>query len=359
MKLPQLKIGDLVAELPIVLGGMGIGISGSKLAAAFANEGGIGVISGVNIGYNEPDFKTNHFMANLRALRREIKKAKADCSQGLIGVNFMVAMNRYKDYVRAAVDEGVDLIVSGAGLPLDLPEFVKGSKTKIVPIVSSARAAGLIAKVWDKNYQVIPDAVVIEGVEAGGHLGFKPDEITAGKFSLKDTLRDVLNVLKPYEEKYQKEVPVIIGGGIYTGEQIAEYLEAGASGVQMSTRFVATQECDAAQAFKDMYINAQKEDVEIIVSPVGMPGRALNNKFLQRLKEGIRPKIQNCSNCLKTCNPETTPYCISQALICAAQGNVDDGVVFCGSNVYKVDKMSTVKQILHELVTEAEKRYKQ
>ena len=358
MKLPNLKIGDLIAETPIVLGAMGIGVSGSRLAAAFANQGGIGVISGVNIGYNEPDFSTNHFMANIRALRREIRKAKEESFKGVVGVNFMVAMNKYKEYVKAAVEERIDIIMSGAGLPLDLPQFVKGSKTKIVPIVSSAKAANLITKVWDKDYQVIPDAIVIEGMEAGGHLGFKLKDITAGSFSLKDTLMEVLNVMKPFEEKYQKQVPVIIGGGIYKGADIAEYIEAGASAVQMSTRFVATEECDAAQEFKDMYIKAQKEDVEIIQSPVGMPGRAINNNFLEKLKEGIRPQIEKCSNCLKACNIEKTPYCISEALINAVRGNTKDGLIFCGSNVYRVNKMETVKQIFNELVTEAEKYYK-
>ena len=207
MKLPKLIIGDLIADTPIVLGAMGIGVSGSRLAAAFANQGGIGVISGVNIGYNESDFETNHFMANLRALRNEIRKAKQNSLSGAIGVNFMVAMNKYKEYVKAAVEERVDIIMSGAGLPLDLPEFVKGSRTKIVPIVSSAKAANLIAKVWDKDYQVIPDAVVIEGIEAGGHLGFKTKELAANTFDLKATLLEVIEVMKPYEEKYQQTVP--------------------------------------------------------------------------------------------------------------------------------------------------------
>lgn len=286
MKLPKLKIGELIADTPLVLGAMGIGVSGSRLAAAFANEGGIGVISGVNIGYNEPDFETNHFLANIRALKREIRKAKENSNRGAIGVNFMVAMNKYREYVKAAVEERVDIIMSGAGLPLELPEFVKGSKTKIAPIVSSAKAANLIAKIWDKDYQVIPDAVVIEGIEAGGHLGFKTKEIAENNFSLKKTLLEVIEVMKPYEEKYHKKVPVIIGGGIYTGTEIAEYIEAGASAVQMSTRFVATEECDAALEFKQMYIHAEKKDVEIIVSPVGMPGRAINNNFLEKLRSG-------------------------------------------------------------------------
>jgi nitronate monooxygenase len=357
MKLPKLRIGNLVIDKPIVLGGMGIGVSGSRLVAAFANEGGLGILSGVNIGYREPDFISNHFKANLRALKREIRKAKENSFNGIIGVNFMVAMNRYKEYVMAAVEEGIDIIVSGAGLPLDLPEFVKDTKTKIIPIISSAKAANLITKLWDKRYNVIPDALVIEGTEAGGHLGFKMEELDKKRFSLKETLRDVMNVLRPFEEKYNKKVPIILAGGIYSGADIAEHLQAGASAVQMSTRFVATEECDAAPSFKDMYVHAKKEDVEFIISPVGLPGRAIHNSFVEKIKNGIKPKMESCSNCLKTCKPGESAYCISQALINAVKGNVDEGLIFSGSNVYRINKIQTVKEIFQEIVTEAEDLY--
>lgn len=357
MNLPKLNIGNLVADTPIVLGGMGIGVSGSKLAAAVANEGGIGVISGVNIGYKEPDFKTNPFKANVRALKSEIRKAKEKSKRGIIGVNFMVAMNKYKEYVKVAIEEGIDIIVSGAGLPTELPEFVKGSKTKIAPIISSPKAARVITKLWDKNYNVIPDAIVLEGIKAGGHLGFKKKELDENTFNLKDTLEGVIKVLKPFEEKYNKKIPIIVGGGIFTGEEIADQLKSGASGVQMSTKFVATEECDASLAFKEMYLNAKEDDVEIIISPVGMPGRAINNPFINSIKNGDVPTIKKCSNCLKTCSIDKTPYCISQALINSVTGNVNEGLVFAGSNVYKIDKMQTVKQIFKELITEAEKNY--
>lgn len=357
MKLPKLKIGSLIAETPIVLGGMGIGVSGSKLAAAVANQGGIGVISGVNIGYNEPDFTTNHLQANIRALKKEIRKAKQNSLRGIIGVNFMVAMNKYKEHVKAAVEEGIDIIISGAGLPIELPELVKNTKTKIAPIISSAKAANLITKLWDKKYNTIPDAIVLEGIEAGGHLGFKKKSIEDNNFNLKETLIEIIKTIKPFEEKYNRKVPIIVGGGIFTGADIAEYLEAGASAVQMSTRFVATEECDASKEFKEMYVNAKKEDVEIIISPVGMPGRAVSNEFLNKIKKGIKPKIEKCSNCLKSCNYNEAPYCISQALINSVKGNVKNGLVFAGSNVYKIDKIQTVKQIFKELITESEKLY--
>lgn len=351
MNLPVLKIGDLIAKKPIVLGAMGIGVTKSNLASAVANEGGIGIMSGVNIGYNEPDFKKNTFKANIRALKKEIKLAREKSPKGIIGVNFMVAINNYKEYVKAAVEENIDLIVSGAGLPLELPKFVNNGKTKIVPIVSSSKAANLITKMWDKKFNRIPDAIVVEGIKAGGHLGFKLDQINKNNFNLKNTLLDVMKILKPFEEKYKKKIPVIVGGGIFSKEDIMEQIESGAAGVQMSTRFVATEECDASKEFKEAYINSKKEDIGIIVSPVGMPGRAISNKFIDKIKANIKPKIEKCNNCLKTCSLEKTPYCISQALINSVNGDVDNGLIFAGSNAHRLNKIQTVKSVIKELVT--------
>ena len=357
MNLPSLNIGDLKAKFPIIQGGMGIGVSLSNLAAAVTNEGGIGVISAAQIGYREPDFETNNLEANLRALRSEIHKAKDKCKNGIIGLNVMVAMNNYKQTIMAAVEEKVDLIISGAGLPLDLPSFVTDSKTKIAPIVSSGKAAMLIAKTWDKRFSYCPDAVVVEGPEAGGHLGFSMDSfIKHSTMGLKDIVKEVIEALKPFEEKYNKTIPVIAAGGIYTGKDIAECLKAGAAGVQIATRFVTTVECDADIKFKEAYLNAKEEDVKIIMSPVGMPGRAVNNAFLKEVEKG-RVAVKKCYNCIKSCNPANTPFCISKALINAVQGNTDEGLVFVGSNVYRNDKIVTVKELMEELVTEAENEY--
>jgi nitronate monooxygenase len=357
MKLPSLNIGELKSKLPIIQGGMGIGVSLSNLAAAVTNEGGIGVISAAQIGYREPDFETNNLEANLRALRSEIHKAKDKCKNGIIGLNVMVAMNNYKQTIMTAVEEKVDLIISGAGLPLDLPSFVIGSKTKIAPIVSSGKAAMLIAKTWDKRFSYCPDAVVVEGPEAGGHLGFSMDSfIKHSTMGLKDIVKEVIDALKPFEEKYNKTIPVIAAGGIYTGKDIAECLKAGAAGVQIATRFVTTVECDADIKFKEAYLNAKEEDVKIIMSPVGMPGRAVNNTFLKEVEKG-RVAVKKCYNCIKSCNPADTPFCISKALINAVQGNTDEGLVFVGSNVYRSDKIVTVKDLMEELVTEAENEY--
>jgi nitronate monooxygenase len=355
MKLPHLKIGELVAELPIIQGGMGIGVSRSKLASAVANEGGVGVISGVQIGFMEDDFETNNKEANLRALRNEIRKARKLSPLGVIGLNLMVAMNNYKEMVKAAVEEGIDIIISGAGLPTELPNLIKGTKTKAAPIVSSAKAAMVITKLWDHKFSYIPDLVVVEGPEAGGHLGFSLEELKEeNKPKLFDIVKEVIKVLKPYEEKYKKVIPVVAGGGIYSGEDIAKAINAGAAGVQMATRFVATEECDANINYKMAYINSSKHDLRIVKSPVGMPGRAITNSFLSRLEKGKIP-VAKCYNCLKTCDPTNTPYCISKALLEAVKGNVEDGLIFTGSNAYKLDKIVTVKELMKELKEEAEK----
>lgn len=330
---------------------MGIGVSLSGLAAAVANAGGIGVISGVQTGFKEPDFVKNNLEANKRAMIAQIRRAR-ELSSGIIGINVLAAMNNYKELVMTAISEGIDLVVTGAGLPLDLPELVKGTKTKIVPIVSSGKAAAVISKVYDKKFSRTADMFIVEGPEAGGHLGFKKEDLESGNYkSLRELIPEVLEALKPFEEKYGVKIPVIAAGGVFTGEDIAEYLNLGASGVQMATRFVGTEECDADINFKNAYINATKEDIRLIKSPVGMPGRAINNSFAKRLDEGDI-KIKRCYNCLIPCDPKTTPYCISDALMSSVQGS--DGLIFAGSNAYRVNKIVKVQELIDELVTEAE-----
>ncbi len=354
MKLPQLKIGDLIASVPIVQGGMGIGVSLSNLASAVANEGGIGVISGVQIGFREKNFKTDNDDANISGLVKEIKRARSLSPEGILGVNIMAAVNNYAEMVKAAVKEKIDIIISGAGLPKNLPELVMGSNTKIAPIVSSGKAATTIAKMWDRKYEYVPDAVVVEGPNAGGHLGFSLDQLTSIKLpSLSELVEEVMEGLKPFEEKYKKAIPVIAAGGIYTGKDIVKFLKMGASGVQMSTRFVATEECDAHINFKKEYISANEEDIQLVKSPVGMPGRAIRNAFVETIEESKRAKIDRCYNCLKPCNPATTPYCISDALISAVEGDTDKGLIFVGTNAYRMNEIVTVKELIKELVDEA------
>lgn len=354
MKLPSLKIGDLEAKVPIIQGGMGARVSLSKLAAAVANEGGIGVISAVYPGYNEPDFETNNLCANLRGLKNEINKAKTMAPNGIIGVNIMVAMNNYDKFVEAALEQNVDIIISGAGLPLNLPILAKNTKTKLAPIVSSAKAALVILKMWDRKQNVAPDMIIVEGYKAGGHLGFSDEELKNPK-ELLDIVREVKEVIKPFSAKYNKMIPVIAAGGIYDGKDIADAVKSGASGVQMATRFVATEECDVDIEFKKAYINASQEDIVVIKSPVGMPGRAIKNKFLDRLNQNGKITKTKCYNCIKTCNPNETPYCITEALLESAKGNIDNGLIFAGSNVYKIKSITTVKELINELIVEAEK----
>ncbi|MCD7905170.1 MAG: nitronate monooxygenase family protein [Clostridiales bacterium] len=351
MELKPLKIGDIEVKYPIVQGGMGIGISLSTLAAAVTKEGGIGVISAAQPGFMEEDFYTNTNEANMRALSYHIKKAKELSGGGVIGVNLMVASKQYDMYVDCIIKSGADLIISGAGLPLDLPKYAAGSDIKLCPIVSSAKAANVILTRWMKKYKRLPDMIVIEGPKAGGHLGFKPAELETIT-SMDEEIGKILAVRDRFSEQYSKTMPVIFGGGVFDRSDIDHYLSLGLNGVQMATRFVATEECDASPAFKQAYINAKKGDARIVKSPVGMPGRAINNIFVQNMESGNGPKVTRCFNCLNHCDPRTTPYCISLALFNAAKGDLDNGLIFCGENVDRVNKMTTVHEIFEELTKE-------
>lgn len=353
MRLPSLKIGDLVAKVPIVQGGMGVGISLSSLAGNVSLNGGIGVISGVEIGFNEVDYFTNKKEANLRALKKHIKKAKKICNNGIIGINLMAVLNNFDEMVKESVQEKIDIIFSGAGLPLSLPKFTKGTNTKIAPIVSSGRTASIICRSWDKHYQVAPDAIVVEGPKAGGHLGFSKEGLSDPANELDKLVHDVLNAIKSFEEKYNKKIPVIAAGGVFNGKDIAYLLKAGASGVQLGSRFAATHECDASDAFKQAYIECKASDIELIQSPVGMIGRAIKNDFLNEAKLGLRKPIRCITNCLKPCNPKEAPYCIASALINAQRGNLESGFVFAGANAHLINKKVSVKELIDELVSEA------
>lgn len=357
MKLPPLKLGELTASIPIIQGGMGVGVSRSRLVSTVANLGGIGIIAGVQIGFQESDFETNYGEANIRALRKEIRKAKELSPNGIIGLNLLVAMSNYKEMAKAAVEENINIIISGAGLPIELPALVKGSKTKIAPIVSSARAASVICKFWDKKHNLIPDLIIVEGPEAGGHLGFSVEQLNREpKIRLEDLVVEVLEAIKPFEEKYKTAIPIAAAGGIYTGKDITKYIKLGASAVQMATRFIATEECDADIRFKEALIKSTQNDIQLVKSPVGLPGRAMRNELVKKLELG-NIAVKKCYNCLKPCNPATTPYCISKALIEAVNGNINDGLIFTGSNAYRMNKITTVKELIKELISDAEEVY--
>jgi len=344
MSFKKLAIGHLKPTFPVIQGGMGIGISLHSLAGSVASYGGIGILSGVQMGFKESDFITNTLGANLRALESEISKARKVAQGGIIGVNLMVAMKNYAELVKKAVSCNIDLIISGAGLPLELPALVKGSTTQIAPIVSSGKAASVICRMWDKRYQYAPDCIVVEGPLAGGHLGFSVDDITKNENVL-DIVADVKKIASEYEIKYNKTIPVIAAGGIYTGKDVAYALAHGADGVQMGTRFVTTYECDAPLSFKEAYIHSSKEEIGIIKSPVGMPGRAILNPFITN-----PPGNDSCLyDCIHKCSVTDIPYCISQALISAATGDTDNALLFCGSNAYKATKIEHVKDIFEEI----------
>lgn len=347
-----LQIGNLTAKLPIVQGGMGIGVSLSGLASAVANKGGIGVISTAAIGMNEPDFLTNYIESNIRALKTEIRKAR-EMTQGLLGVNIMVAMSNFADMAKTAIKEGVDVIFSGAGLPLNLPSFLDDSSTtKLVPIISSARAASIISKKWIDKFNYVPDAFVVEGPMAGGHLGFKDEHILDPKYTLEKILSETLLEVEKIQTKTNKKIPVIAGGGIYTGEDIFKYMQLGAQGVQMATRFVTTYECDASQAFKDTYINCKEEDIHIIKSPVGMPGRCITNDFIKDANNGNRTPANCPYHCIVTCDYKKSPYCIALALMNAKNGKLDHGFAFAGQNAYKAEKMISVSDLIDTITLE-------
>jgi NAD(P)H-dependent flavin oxidoreductase YrpB (nitropropane dioxygenase family) len=348
-----IKIGNKETTYPIIQGGMGVGVSMHNLAGNVSKEGGIGIISTADIGYKESDFDRNPMEANIRAIGKEIKLAREIAGEDkILGVNIMVAMKNYAELVTECVKQKIDLIISGAGIPKDLPEYVKGSNTKIAPIVSSLRCCKLIVSHWIKKYNYVPDMIVIEGPEAGGHLGFKKEELDEDtKPRLENITSEIVEYIKNIEEETGKEIPVISAGGIWDSNDIKKFLDLGASGVQLATRFVATNECDASIEFKNAYINAKKEDIKIIKSPVGMPGRAINNDFIKKV-ENEKSKINRCYNCIKTCDVQSTPYCITKALINSVTGNVKDGLIFCGSNVSRIKNIVSVHDLMQELVCE-------
>ncbi|MEF9931264.1 MAG: nitronate monooxygenase [Bacteroidales bacterium] len=347
-----LNFNGMIPSIPIVQGGMGVGISLSGLASAVASEGGVGVISCAGLGLIYRELSTSFKEACILGLREEIKKARAK-TNGILGVNIMVALTNYVDMVKESIASGIDIIFSGAGLPLDLPKYLTpNSKTRLVPIVSSDRAARIICQKWYTLYNYIPDAIVLEGPKAGGHLGYNIDQIDDEAYSLENVLPKVLAFVEDFEKQHGKSIQIIAAGGIYTGEDIFKIMELGASGVQMGTRFVTTSECDASPLFKQTYLDSQQKDINIIKSPVGMPGRAIIGNFLEEVKAGLkRPKV--CPfHCIKTCDITTSPYCIMSALYQAFKGNFNLGYAFAGSNAYRAHNITSVKETIGLLMAE-------
>jgi nitronate monooxygenase len=353
MKIPELQIGNLAPNLPIVQGGMGVRVSLASLASAVTNEGGIGTISSIGLG--DISGSAELCEATSRdALIAEVRKARS-MTEGHIAINFMGVLSNVNELIKAVVDEGVRLIVFGAGLPMKLPSIVQDPDVCLLPIVSCARASDLILRTWDRRYSMIPHGFILEGPLAGGHLGFSPEQLeTPEAFSLEKILPEILETVKPYEDKYGRKIPIITAGGIYSGKDIARMLSLGASGVQMGTRFVCTVECDASPEFKEAYLGAEEDDIVIIESPVGMPGRAINNHFLKELDLKGKIKVECPYRCLTACKAQSAKYCIARALLNSYHGNTENGLIFCGQNAYRAKKIVTVKELFKELLSELE-----
>ena len=350
MEYKPLTIKGKTAKRPIVQGGMGVGISLSSLAGNVAKQGGVGTLTGVHTGYKEPDFRENPLKANLRGIRKEMEKAREISPDGIIGYNFMAVMNHYEECVREAIAAGADFIVSGAGLPLNLPKYAADSDVAIMPIVSSALALKLIMRTWQRLNRM-PDAVVVEGPLAGGHLGYKYKDMMNGSYpSLEESLAEVLVMVKELEEKNGVTIPVIAGGGVRNHADVERLLQMGASGVQVGTRFITTEECDASLAYKQAHLNRKEEEIHIIESPVGLAARAIQTPFLQKAEEMGRIPVNHCYNCMGHCKPAETKYCISQALIDSVEGR--EGLVFCGAYAHEQKELSTVEKIMKELCGE-------
>lgn len=345
-----LKIGKLTASVPLIQGGMGVGVSLSGLSSAVANAGGVGIISTAQIGFREPDFDEHPLEANLRAIGTEIGRAKKAAPGGIIGCNIMVATRNYGEYVKAAVKAGADLIISGAGLPIRLPELTAGSETLIAPIVSTVKAASVLCRMWDRKYRKAPDLVVVEGPKAGGHLGFTEEEAeNLTQEAYDEEIRGIIAEVKTYADKYQQDIPVVTAGGIYDREDVKHSFLLGADGVQVATRFVTTWECDAPMSYKQAYLDAGQEDIVIVKSPVGMPGRAIRNKFIKDREKGGRLPAVKCHQCIEHCRPAEIPYCITDALIHAVTDRTDEALLFCGANAWRADRIESVKNVVNSL----------
>lgn len=355
MDYKPLKIGNKVAGIPIIQGGMGIGISLGNLAGAVAKEGGVGVISAAQIGFAEPDFDTHTKEANLRAIHKEYEKARKTAPDGIIGFNLMVAMSHYEDYVKEVVKAGADIIISGAGLPMDLPAYVGDGEICLAPIVSSEKAARVLLRNWDRKYHRIPDLIVVEGPLAGGHLGFSKEQLETcmlpeGILQFENEIRKIRDTVRDYEQRYGKKIPVAVAGGIENTEDVRHAFSLGADAVQVATRFVTTEECDADIRYKEAYLKAGPKDIVIVKSPVGMPGRAINNTFMQRVNRGEQIPHTPCHGCLRKCRPSEIPYCITDALIHAAKGETEEALLFCGANAWRAEKIETVHETIQSLM---------
>ncbi len=350
MNLKPLTINGKKVKLPIIQGGMGIRISLSKLANACMNSGIVATISAAQVGFLNKRFKKDPHGANKEELVKEIKAIRDQNPDGILGVNLMHAMKKYDEYAKFLSEQDIDFIVSGAGLPLDLPEYIKDSKVKGAFIVSSARACKILLRSWDRRYDYMPDFIVCEGPLAGGHIGFSKEDLENGNVTkLEDIVTQVKDVVKTYEEKYNISIPIIAAGGIHTGHDMADMLKVGADGVQIATRFIASDECDASKEYKQLLVDAKEEDIVQVESPAGLPGRAVRN-FLTKTLKNSRIKASYCVDCLKTCQKKDIPYCITEQLGNSASGD-KNGLIFTGAKAYLIEKIDNVDNIIKDIVS--------
>ena len=355
----SLVIGKYKIEKPIIQGGMGVGISWDKLAGNVSKEGGLGVLSSIGTGYYKNKKYVNKLINNRPldsinfcsrdAMIAMIKDARELCGDAPLAVNVLYASNDYGRVVKDACDGGADIIITGAGLPTNMPSFtVDYPDVALIPIVSSARALKLICKKW-KRYNKLPDAVIVEGPLSGGHQGFGYDDCLKDEFQL-----DIITPPVIEEAKKWGNIPIIAAGGIWDKKDIQKFLDMGCAGVQMATRFIGTYECDAHDNLKQIIIDCKKDDIELLKSPVGYPARGIRTKLLDDIDADVEPKIKCISNCIFPCNrgeeAKKVKLCVADRLADAYEGKVDTGLFFTGSNGYKIDKLISVKELMDKLI---------
>ena len=349
--LPVVRIGHLEIDPPFILGGMGVRSTDHPLVAAVANCGMAGTIASVGLVPNECRGQA-YIEASNAGLIEEIRRSR-ELSDGVIGVNIMVALTNYDELVKTAVNEKIDYIISGAGLPLGLPALAKDSGIPLIPIVSSARAADMICKRWLGRDGCLPDAIVVEGALAGGHLGMSMEEVSEwGERTLDSVCEKVIAVARRYEEESGKHIPVVAAGGVFDGADIARLFRIGVEGVQIATRFLATDECSLPANCKQLILDAKQEDMLLIKSPVGLPGRAVRNELVERILRGESMPISCPYHCLRTCNPSEASFCIAAALVSAHEGDAVNGLIMAGYNAYRIHEIVPVRKLVDELIAE-------
>lgn len=347
----SLTIGKHRVPYPLIQGGMGVRVSGHRLAGHVALNGGIGIIATPGLALGSANATgENYFADDRQALLDELRKAYEIAPDGVIGVNCMVAVSNFDQAVRTSCEGGAKLIISGAGLPLSLPGLTSDyPDVALVPIVSSLKAAQLIARKWHKNFKRLPDAIVVEDPDtAGGHLGEKPERIGSGEYDQYATVRAVKEY---FLTEWDLNIPVVAAGGIWDRTDLEHALDEGADAVQMGTRFVVTEECDAADEFKQAYLDCTPSDIGLMMSPAGLPGRALIGNVAAIRQRDLDVDLYCPAGCLKKCayKEDRERFCIVQALDRAQKGDRDTGLIFCGTNAWKADRISRVQEVFAEL----------